>query len=395
MFWKIFKYRNMVDLCKIFFALLTSKVMKLFIKDEIWLIGERQNQARDNGYHLFKYIRENKKNEKIYYIIKKDAKDLKKIEKMGNVIFYDTFRHYIYYFMSDKIICAHNGSVTPNSPIIWIGEEKNFFKRKKKIYIKHGIIKEEIESHKYKNNKADLFVCGAKPEYEFVKKYFGYKEGSVKYLGLCRFDNLYDFKIKRQILFMPTWRKNIKSKTWSGGSLDEACQEFVKTEYYKRCNNLINNENLIRFLEEENVEFVFYQHYETSIYKDVFDIKSKKIVLANDNEFDLQDILKSAYLLITDYSSVAFDFAYMKKDIIYYQFDEEEYYKNHYQKGYFDYVRDGFGPVYKEEVEVVNSIINYKKMRDKNLKYRERSEKFFTIHDRKNCLRHYQEIKKL
>ena len=50
-------------------------------------------------------------------------------------------------------------------------------------------------------------------------------------------------------------------------------------------------------------------------------------------------------LLVTDYSSVFFDVAFLRKPVVYYQFDEEEFRKYHYQKGYFDFRRDGFGPV--------------------------------------------------
>jgi len=53
----------------------------------------------------------------------------------------------------------------------------------------------------------------------------------------------------------------------------------------------------------------------------------------------------SSSLLITDYSNLFFDFAYLKKPIIYTQFDYEEYRKTQYKKGYFDYTIHGFGPV--------------------------------------------------
>ena len=50
--------------------------------------------------------------------------------------------------------------------------------------------------------------------------------------------------------------------------------------------------------------------------------------------------------MITDYSSVAFEMAYLKKAVLYYQFDEEEFFSGkHWQKGYFDYRKDGFGAV--------------------------------------------------
>ena len=44
----------------------------------------------------------------------------------------------------------------------------------------------------YNNNvNLDLFVCSAKPEYEYVNSLYGYKDNVVQMLGLCRYDALY------------------------------------------------------------------------------------------------------------------------------------------------------------------------------------------------------------
>lgn len=48
----------------------------------------------------------------------------------------------------------------------------------------------------------------------------------------------------------------------------------------------------------------------------------------------------------------------MHKPIIYYQFDEDTFYDEHYTREYFDYRRDGFGDVDIKVEEVVKSF-NY------------------------------------
>ena len=55
-------------------------------------------------------------------------------------------------------------------------------------------------------------------------------------------------------------------------------------------------------------------------------------------------MIGSAAIMITDYSSAAFDMAYLEKEVIYYQFDKGDIFKNNahtYQKGYFEYSREG------------------------------------------------------
>ena len=97
---------------------------------------------------------------------------------------------------------------------------------------------------------------------------------------------------------------------------------------------------------------------------------------------------------MTDYSSVAFDFGYMRKPVIYYQFDDIKYYKNHYPKGYYKYSDDGFGEVIYGENELLRKLKYITKNTQKN-KYLDRCNKFFRLYDIKNSLRIYKSIKEI
>jgi CDP-glycerol glycerophosphotransferase (TagB/SpsB family) len=57
---------------------------------------------------------------------------------------------------------------------------------------------------------------------------------------------------------------------------------------------------------------------------------------------DIQELLKKSMLMVTDYSSVFFDFVCMKKNVVFYQFDYEQYRMGQYAEGYFDYQNNGF-----------------------------------------------------
>lgn len=380
---KILRYIS--ETFKLLVAEIVAYIMLISKKNrEIYLIGERKNEAKDNGYHLFKYVRENHPEDRFYYVIEKNSKDLDKIEKFDNIIYYNSLKHFIYYIMAKKLICAHVGSCTPDSALCWILEGKKIIK-KYKIFIQHGITKELIPSLMYSNTRFNEFICGAKPEYEFVKKELGYKDECVKYLGFCRFDNLHDFKVKNQILIMPTWRKWIPSLTWSGQDREKCKKEFLESEYYKHYSRLINDKEFINYLEENNMKAIFYVHYEMQGYRELFSTSSGRIIIADDSNYDVQELLKESKLLITDYSSVAFDFAYMKKPIIYYQFDKEKYEKNHYAKGYFDYQGDGFGPIIMN-IDKVVQVINNKQ------EFNNRINTFFELYDNKNCYRIYRRL---
>lgn len=97
--------------------------------------------------------------------------------------------------------------------------------------------------------------------------------------------------------------------------------------------------------------------------------------------------------LVTDFSSVYFDAAYMKKPIVYFQFDEETFNSRHYEKGYFDYRKHGFGDVCNT---IDETIISIKKIISNNFHmnnyFSERTKEFFILMDNKNCERIYEKI---
>jgi CDP-glycerol glycerophosphotransferase (TagB/SpsB family) len=101
-------------------------------------------------------------------------------------------------------------------------------------------------------------------------------------------------------------------------------------------------------------------------------------------------------LLITDYSSVFFDLGYMEKPVIYYQFDQEEFRKFHYQEGYFSYEEHGFGPVVLTEEALVDAI-NECAENDFRMKkkYLDRLEAFYPVRDEKNCERTFNILSRM
>ena len=77
--------------------------------------------------------------------------------------------------------------------------------------------------------------------------------------------------------------------------------------------------------------------------------------------------------------------------MIYYQFDQEEFRKYHYQEGYFSYEEHGFGPVVQTEEELADAVEacveNGFRLQSE---YRNRLEAFYPVRDEMNCERTYQ-----
>lgn len=361
--------------------------VKLFnvAKDPIWMISERGTDARDNSYHLFKYIRENHPNIDVRYVISCESVDAEKVRKLGRVVKYRSFDHYVLMCISSIKISTHIMGFSPSIDAFSIFDKWGILNGKK-VFLQHGVTKDNHTGLYYPKVKLDLFVCSAEPEFQSIIENYGYPKGAVKLLGLPRFDNLDIVKPSKIILIMPTWR------VWLNNFSSE--DEFMNSDYFQTYTHLLNNESLHKMLERINYEVVFYPHYEMQKYINLFYSNNDRVKIASFLQNDVQELLNKSTLLITDYSSVFFDFAYMRKPIIYYQFDYQKFTNNHYEKGYFDYNTNGFGTVVQAEDNLLEEIrkILIENKGNINDEYLSRTNKFFTLRDRSNSKRVFDAI---
>lgn len=376
---------------KLILAYIAAFFLKLFCKEKrnIWIISERGDDARDNAWFFFRYMVEQHPQQPIYYVIKSSSADAAKVQAIGNAIETNSFRHFLYYALSTvRISSSMWGGDLPYTAYFF-RIRKYMLRRRKFVFLKHGIIKDYLPQHCHSSCAPDLYICGAKPEYDYVKKHFGHPEGVVKYTGLARFDNLHRQKTKSQILVMPTFRRWLQTMT---------DQEVSESEYIAAWNKLLNDPRIGKLLEEKKLKLIFYPHYVMQKHIADFHTECPNIIIAKFDDYDVQTLLIESKLLVTDFSSVFFDFAYMEKPSIYYQFDRERYIKEHYDftKGYFSYDANGFGDVVFDHEALMDAIErtirNNFKMEDV---YQKRLQNFFVLKDSHNCDRIYGEIEKL
>lgn len=185
---------------------------------------------------------------------------------------------------------------------------------------------------------------------------------------------------------MPTWRNWLSRET---NALGEK-YEFRETDYYKNWNSFLNNSRFIKFIEKNNLQVLFYPHINMQKFLKDFNVKSKNIKITS-TKTDIQKVLKESAIMITDYSSVFMDFAYMCKPILFYQFDYNDFRQKQYGEGYYNY-KDGLGISVEKCDDLVDELI---KLYEKGLnnKYLKKMNDFFELKDQKNCERIYQYLK--
>lgn len=370
-----------------FFFLSFPLAFIVYEKKRYWLVSEVDFDARDNGIHFFRYLNEKHKEINSIYLISKKNPYYESVKNIGNVIEPLTFKHMLVFIAARAKIstCVHGCS--PNSYVtLYLCK---FHSTGKNIALKHGIFKNLHPNYFKKNAHLDLICCGGKPEFDFINECFGYQNGVAQYTGLARFDNLHNFITDNEILIMPTWRR------W----LDpiKSDEEFQQTEFYKKWIGLLKSISTNDFLNDKHIKISFFLHPKLNRFYNVIKCSCPNVSFFSSTSGDnVQSRLKSASLLITDFSSIYFDFAYMKKPSLYFQFDEDQYFGKHYIKAYFDYRENGFGPVFTDSSLLIKDVIRIAK---NNFKiddvYKKRCDDFYVKYDSLNCERIFAEITKI
>ena len=367
-------------------------------KNEIWILNDKRQQAGDNGEFFFRYLRtKNPKGVEVYFAIQKNCPDYQRLKNLGNILDINSVEYLKIFLKSDKLISSVDDLWVDNP----FGGDHQYIKDLFQfifIFLQNGIIKDDLSKNTDSlRRKIDLIISSTEREYNsLLSTNYGFNKDNIVLTGLSRYDNLYKYnkneikKNNRMILVMPTWRLSIK------GNKDSLIYEsihsdaFKLTQFFNFYNSLINDQELIKVMKQYNYTGVFCLHqYFAAQWIDF--TKNSQFVIKDICNY--QDLLIQGSLLITDYSSIFFDFGYLKKPIIYTQFDYEEFRLNQYPEGYFSYKNDGFGPIYFDINSSVNSIINsIKNNCQLNNKYLRRINSFFTFFDEHNNDRIYEQI---
>lgn len=359
----------------------------------IWIVSDRIDAAGDNGEAFFKYLTDTAQlNKTVYFTIRKSSKDYARLRKYGKVLDRDSLRFKIHFLHAEKIISSHADDFVTNAfgaNQYWLRDLYNY----QLVYLRHGIGLHDMSKWLNKYNKnIKLFITSTQKEYDsIVEGDYHYGPETVELTGMARYDLLDAHKSEKKLIIAPTWRKSLSSGMTNHGR-QRSSEQFTSSEYYKFFNALINDERLLKSLKNNGFTGEFYLHPAHADVIDTFEGNGQIKVI--EYPYNYKEALVHGSLLVTDYSSISNDFSYMKKPVIYSQFDRDYFYEGqNYDHGDFSYERDGFGPITIDYSATVSAIIHQIEsgcvMEDK---YRKRVDNFFAYIDQNNSKRIYDAI---
>ncbi|MGI6500927.1 MAG: CDP-glycerol glycerophosphotransferase family protein [Anaerostipes sp.] len=143
---------------------------------------------------------------------------------------------------------------------------------------------------------------------------------------------------KKIILYAPTWRDN---ETYGNGRYQFASKiDFKKLQ------------------EELQDEYVFIVKYHYLVSDKIDWSPYKDFVYQFDETRDIALLYLVSDMLITDYSSVMFDYSILKRPMLFFAYDLE-YYRENLRGFYFDFLEEAPGPISRTNDELIRDIREY------------------------------------
>ena len=340
--------------------------------ERIWLISERGYDAQDNGFAFFTWMCANHPEIHAVYVISPEDHDYPKVRAIGETVARGSKRHYELMYQAEALISTHAFGYTPDMVIYSHLARSGLFNPPGiSVFLQHGVLDKKTSWISRENFNPDLFEASTWMETDLIRDYNHQPQSVIMRSGQCRYDALYHSQPKKQILIFPTWREWLK---------DSSRKQFIESDFYKEWQKVLENEAWNDLPDGWTV--IFHLHPELQKYTENFHSKQVSV----DTDSDVGALIRDSSAVLTDYSSVYFDFLYRNLPVTFFQFDFDRFQKEHY--GLAAPYED-FGNISHTPEQAVASLIS--SLNDSG-KMRGVTAQIFFHQDDHNCERTYEAI---
>lgn len=332
---------------------------------DAWVLIDRVYNADDNAERLFEYLRAERPDINAWFVIEKDSPDWRRLRAAGvkRVIPFGSFTWKMLMLNASWLLSSHAD--------IAITRPAQLMKRLKRPtwrygFLQHGVTKDDLS--KWLNQKdMDLFVVSTADELASVTADgTGYvvTTRETHETGLPRFDRLlakarrYRPDDRDLILIAPTWRQWLTEYSDPDSQRHAISEDFWTSDYMRNWDAVLRSDRIAKAAAIRHWRIGFMPHPNLQPTLDRTRLPSQVEPISFDG-VDVQDLYARCALLVTDYSSVAFNIAYIDAPVVYFQFDRDEMLGGAHigRKGYFDYETHGFGPVALDPDAAIDAIV--------------------------------------
>ena len=359
-----------------------------FKNKRIWAYYDKGFKAGDNAEFAYRYaMAQDDGIEKVYYL-DRTSPDWDRLEKDGFILLEPGSMKGILYALNAEVIYATH---SPSFRKMGISRDNiRFFKgivHPKVIRLYHGYPITKSASYTQIHDNCAGVVVGSKYEAQlYGNEENGFAPDQIIKSGMPRYDGLIDDR-RRQILFAPTWRPSLKGRDDASGAATYN-PKFKKSHYYTVYNSVMNHPEVLKTARETGYRLVMFLHPRLAIQSKDFVANDVVCALDCTKDTDYVTVMRQSDLMVTDYSSVMFDFGSMRKPVICFQDPTLAYWRT----VDFDYETQGIGEMCYDSDHLVELLCHYMRT-DCALKpeYKERMDNFYVADDHEASRRVYEE----
>ena len=355
-------------------CLYTRVMRKLQLGKKIWLYTDRLDST-DNAFSQFQHDLERKDGIARYYVCEDPGKlkQATKVQRRRAVVF-GSRRHKLLYLRCRKIITSFS-QFTIIHPFSREAV-KLLPTRFEVIYLQHGVLHAKLEFLYHKKNiPCDRMVISSDFERLNMVENYGFGVKDLISTGMARYDFLYPERpAQRRILLSPSWRQNLIGQ-FVQNRRKPLYEQFLVSRYFIETQDFLNSPQLAAFLEKHDLTLDFQSHPIFRSYDGLFLIDSPRVHLGGAPD------LNPYLVMLTDYSSIALDFVYLERPLVYFVPDYDDFLagRTHSYKELHIPLEEAFGPLARTLAELMAALEDLAARDFKpDAVYAERMREFFT-----------------
>lgn len=357
----------------------------------VWMFIDKIYKAGDSSEYIYRYACAQKDGIDKYYLVDKNCADCKRLKADGfKPLIRGSIKHRLIFLYADMMVISNSTVFAFNDFSLgsssYLRDLFNFHV----CCVQHGmsVQKIAIAQNRLRDN-IKLYFCASRYELDNLNRpVYDYAGRDIlKLTGVPRYDGLIN-EDKRQILLTPTWRMQAAMPvTQNEGVARPYNPLFKESSYYKVYNSLINNPRLLEAAKQYNYRILYVLHPIVSPQVDDFDKNDYVDIVSAIGDMSYERVFRESSLMVSDFSGVQFDFAYMRKPLVYLHHDDIP---QHYEEGTFHYDTMAFGEICHNNEELIDVLIEYMQNEcQMKPEYRRRADDFFEFDDHNNCQRIY------
>ena len=360
----------------------------------IWLYYDSTGVGKDNGYYQF--IHDLKQDDGVirYYVTHDESfaeSDAFEGIPPKQVVLFGTKRHKFLYLQCEKAITAY---IEPYNYCPFDAQTYGHYRdinEPEVIYLQHGVLHAH-QPHKYSLEKLaiDREVVSTSYEISNLIRNYHFRRACLIPAGMPRYDYIDTARTaeEKRILMAPSWRQYLIAFD-GAGNWNPQHERFLASDFYQMLRAFLDSGELAKLLEKYDYTLDLKLHPIFNCYRECFSFSNPRIRLAEVN------VNAEEYsIFLSDYSSFTFDFVYLKRAIVYFFPDYEQF-----KAGLMSYrqvdipLEEGFGPLVQTVGEAIDAL---RKIFENNGRpeavYQRRMDNFYLHYDNGQCDRIYHAL---